>query len=358
VTQSSSLIHRLPEVEPSTGSGERRNEFQDDPLLSKVELPLCATFYPLGFAVEIRTNDEGILAAAAESWGGMHLLHDVPSVRITITVTEDEGLECPPAPTVRGQGHLISSVADANNQIVCDLKQGFAFGCLSRAALRYSSYVRYHFIEPAALVMICGQYATPLHAACVSKDGHGVLLCGDSGAGKSTLAYACARAGWTFTSDDATYLLRTDNRSRVIGNSRQVRFRPSARELFPELRGRSLTPRAEGKPSIEIPTAELHGLVASDEASIRSIIFLRRQPSAIAELVPSSLSAALDHFKKHLYPIREISDLQASAFEALATADVYELRYCDLYPAIQILESLIQPADLSNSRKDHGDSRA
>jgi hypothetical protein len=311
-----------------------------DPLMSKLALPLCAVFYPLGFAVEITTNAQEVLNAARESWGHLHQRHTNPMLKLRIGITDGGSADCPLAPVVRAQNHLLSIVADSHNHAVCDLKAGFAFAWLSHATLQHRSYLRYHFIESMALVLISTSYATALHAACVSRHGRGVLLCGDSGAGKSSLAYACARAGWTYTSDDASYLLCDSDQPRVIGNSHQVRFRPSARDLFPELVGRSLTPRAEGKPSIEVPTSELPGLTTADEASIHYIIFLNRQPTAVAELQPLPKAAALRRFHKSLYPVEEIQQSQAATLQHLSTAETYELRYRDLSHAVDRLELL------------------
>jgi hypothetical protein len=350
VSGSSTLFCPLNGVQPTAGLVSQATDIDNDPLLSKVDLAFSVILYPLGFAVEIRSNEHAVIAAAMESWGGLPSQHNTPPMLLKITVTEVSSLECPPAPKTRAQGHLISIVADADNQVVCDLKAGFAFGCVSQAVLHHRSYLRYYFIEAAAYLMIGGLYVTPIHAACVSKSGHGLLLCGDSGAGKSTLAYACARAGWTYTTDDASYLLRADHVPRIIGNSHQVRFRPSARELFPELAGRGITPRAEGKPSIEVPTVEFPGLITSAEASIHSIVFLNRHPSSIAELVPLSRDAALDHFSATLYPVKEIRDLQVSALASLEDVDVFELRYGDLSPAIHCLEGLVELTGMIGSQ--------
>jgi hypothetical protein len=167
-----------------------------------------------------------------------------------------------------------------------------------------------------------------------------MLLCGPSGTGKSTLAYACARRGWVFTSDDASYLRHHASDLRVVGNSHQVRFRPSAKDLFPELRGRSITPRAEGKPSIEIPTAELPGIVTADEALVHYIILLARIPSAYAELRPLPGEAAQQYFRQYLQLPDKIQKMQSEAAGSIDTADVYELRYQDLDQAIECLDRL------------------
>jgi hypothetical protein len=241
----------------------------------------------------------------------------------------------------RGQQHLISLVADARNQAICDLSAGFAFAWLTEDALRHRSYARYHFLEAVALILISTTHATPIHAACVSRHGRGMLLCGPSGAGKSTLAYACARSGWVFTSDDSTYLRHHASELRVVGNSHQLRFRPSAKDLFPELRGRAVTPRAEGKPSIEVPTAELPGIVTADEVLVHNIILLNRVPSAHAELRSLPKETARQYFYQYLQLPDKIQEMQAEASaRGIATADVYELRYQDLQQAIDCLDLL------------------
>ena len=291
---------------------------------------------------------QDILDAAAESWSHFHQRQATPTLQLRIGITDGGPKECPPAPVVRAQRYLLTIIADAHHQAVCDLRAGFAFVWLSRGAAQHRGYLRYHFIESNALTLISASYATAIHAACVSRHGRGMLLCGNSGAGKSSLAYACARAGWTYTSDDASYVLHSSDRPRVIGNSHQVRFRPSAKELFPELLGRSLTPRAEGKPSIEVPTSELPGLIATEEATVDYLIFLNRQPAAVAELMPLSKELALQHLYQDLYPINEIKQRQIAALEPLSAAKVYELRYCDLDQAVERLEILAPEADAPN----------
>jgi hypothetical protein len=310
-----------------------------DPTLCNVDLPFKEVFFPLGFALEIRTNDPIVLTAAAESWDGWGSLRNAPALHLDIIITDGGSEECPPSPVARTRRHLFCVTADLHHHLACDLKAGFGFACFTQAALRHGDYLRYHFLESAAYSMICALYVTPLHAACVSRNGHGMLLCGDSGAGKSTLAYACARAGWIYTSDDASYLLRSRNQPRVIGNSRKIRFRPSAHELFPELDGRSLTPRAEGKPSIEVPTCELAGIATKDETAIHSIVFLKRGSSEITELVPLYEDEALGHFQQINYS-QEIRDQLLGSLHALAVTPVYELRYRDLAPAIECLNRL------------------
>jgi hypothetical protein len=342
------LLRELPAPSETDNEGEatvpqaleKETSSIEDPLLCNVDLPLREIFYPLGFAFEIVTNRQSVLNAASESWRHSRPRDAGPVLQLRIGVTPGISGTCPPAPVARGQQHLISLIADAQNHAICDLNAGFAFAWLTEDALANRSYARYHFLEAVALILISTIYATPIHAACVSRHGRGMLLCGPSGTGKSTLAYACARRGWIFTSDDASYLRHHASDLRVVGNSHQVRFRPSAKDLFPELRGRSITPRAEGKPSIEVPTAELPGIVTADEALVHHIILLTRVPSAYAELRPLPREAAQQYFRQYLQLPEKIQKMQSEAASSFATADVYELRYQDLDQAIECLDLL------------------
>src|SRR5215469_13248703 len=116
-----------------------------DPLLFDFRLPLSATFYPLGFPLEIATNSAELLRAAEESWGQFQKIFSTPPVRLRLGVLPGSSGECPPAPACRGQHHLITQVADAENYVVSDTREGFAFGWLTEAAAQKHAYLRYHF---------------------------------------------------------------------------------------------------------------------------------------------------------------------------------------------------------------------
>ena len=316
-----------------------------DALLCDMELPLRRVFYPLGFAVEILTNNPEVLEAAHESFGHRRLRQGSTTLQIRVGVTESEGSQCPPEPTRREYNHLYSMVADTENQALLDLKTCASFVWLNRDALKSRLYLRYNFLEKVVYLLLGASVVTDLHAACVSKNGKGILLCGDSGAGKSTLAYACARAGWTYTSDDTSYLINRSSVPRVIGHAHRVRFRPTAKALFPELEGREITPRMEGKASIEVPVSELPPIDTATEATMHSIVYLNRYPSATGALVPLPKRTATERMCKELYSAGEIRAKHERSLEKLAGIPTYELQYCGLDQAIDQLETLTR--DLS-----------
>jgi hypothetical protein len=315
-----------------------------------MELPLRGTFYPLGFAVEIMTNEPDVLEAANESFGHRRLRRGSTTLQVRIGINNGADSKCPPEPTRREYNHLYSLVADKDNQALLDLKTCTSFVWLNRSALKNRLYFRYNFLEKVVYLLLGASVVTDVHAACVSKNRKGILLCGDSGAGKSTLAYACARAGWTYTSDDTSYLINDSDIPRVIGHSHRVRFRPTAKALFPELQDREVAPRMEGKPSIEIPVSELPRLITANEARVHSIVYLNRYPSATSRLVPLPQGTATQRTRKELFSAGEIRTKHERILEVLSGVPTYELQYCNLNQAIQQLGLLARRAWASPER--------
>lgn len=311
-----------------------------DALLSDMMLPFCGMFYPLGYATEIVTNDRSVLEAAKESFGHRRFLRTGVLQPIRIGVHPGSAAGRLPEPTRRQYNHLYSLVADADNQALLDLRSGTSFTWITEAAVSSRLYFRYNFLEKVVYLLLGASVVTDLHAACVSKNGRGILLCGDSGAGKSTLAYACARAGWTYTSDDTSYLINDSVIPRVIGHAHRARFRPAAQELFPELHSRELTLRFEGKPSLEVPVAELPVRNTATEATVHSIVYLNRHPGTTPRLVPLGGGTATQRACRELYSSGEIRARHARILEILSDVPTYELHYCELNEGIQTLELL------------------
>ncbi len=330
------LFDRESTVEPS------KLRTPQEALLSDMESPLRHTFYPLGHAVGIITNEPAVLEAAHESFGHAHLSRISATLQVRIGVSEGGNSECPPEPVRRQYNHLYSMVADADNQALLDLRTCSSFVWVKKTTVENRLYFRYNFLEKTVYLLLGSSVVTDLHAACVSKNGKGILLCGDSGAGKSTLSYACARAGWTYTSDDTSYLINNSEIPHVIGHAHRVRFRPTAKALFPELEGRELTPRMEGKPSIEAPISAFPGLTTASEARVHSIVYLNRCPSETSRLIPLPKGTATQRMRKELYSAGEIRIKHEKILEVFSDVPTYELQYRDLDHAIYQLDLLVQ----------------
>jgi hypothetical protein len=313
----------------------------DDPLLRNAHLPLRAVFHPMGFSVEVVTNSVEVLKAAEESWGHFNKVFSERTVELRFGVIDDGSQECPPEVTYRAHRTLRSIIADQNNFCTCDLIQGFAFGWLTRAAVEHHNYFRYSFLEAAAsFFLIESPRVTLIHAACVKIAGRGVLLCGDSGAGKSSLAFACARAGWTYLSDDLVCLVRGGEDRVVVGNPHMFRFRDSARHLFPELQRESIATRMTGKPTIEFPSARVPEITTADRCSIDYIVFLNRREPDPPGLIPFPRDQALHWFEQGFFA-DELREARLAAIRNLLSVEILELRYSDLDCAVEALERLV-----------------
>lgn len=299
-----------------------------------------AIFHPLGFPTELRTNSAEILSQARDLWSIFRNRWSTKPIRVDVHILEGAADECPATPVIRIMYPLLINIADTGNYCIVDLERGTTQIVLTRSTMRYRSYLDYFFLAPAPLGHIATRFTTPVHAACVALNGVGVLLCGDSGAGKSSLAYACARAGWTYLTDDSSYLLNDERERVVTGNCHQVRFRPAAAKLFPELTGLEITPPAAGKPSIELPTAMMEGITCASTAKVDFVVFLNRMMPDPPELARYDKDVARLSMRQVLFGSEESRGVQYGALERLLTAEVLELRYSDLDWAVQRLELL------------------
>lgn len=307
------------------------------------ELSLRRVFYPLGFPTEVWSNSDEVLTLCEERWGAFAKRFNTKTIRVDVHVVESDSTECPPMPVYRMMRPMVASVADANNYIIYDLAQSWTHISISRAAEKHKLYLQYFYLDGMATFHIGARYTKGVHAGCVALDGHGVLLCGDSGAGKSTLSYACARAGWTYITDDLCHVFNGGPSRMVIGNCYQVRFRPTAVKLFPELEGLELTPRAAGQPSIEIPTSSMPHLACSQEARVDFMVFLNRRDEGPPELVPYRRGVARNFMRqRELYLSEESRDMHNTAVEELLKVKVLELRYSDLDWAVERLRTLVR----------------
>jgi hypothetical protein len=314
-----------------------------DPAFARFSMPLCQTFYPLGFPLQIETNCEEVLNCAGASWQGYVKLFDAPPIRLRIGVMRGNSTECPPVPMCKVQENLATNIADADNFSAVDLSKGFGSIWLTEAAVAHRSYLRYFFLESAALCLLATSHTTAIHAACVERKGCGILLCGDSGAGKSSLAYACARAGWTYITDDASFLVNKRKDRLVVGNCNQARFRPSAVDLFPELTGKEIIQRAQvGKPSIEMSTHPLLDISVSFTSHINHVVFLNRRGVKRQELIDFPTDVAKYSMLQVLFSLPETRMVQSTMIDNLLDAGALELCYNDLDWAVGRLAQLAE----------------
>ncbi|MEO8597185.1 MAG: aldolase [Candidatus Solibacter sp.] len=309
-----------------------------DPLGCDQELGFTGTYYPAGFGLRIVTNSREVLEAAEESWGPVERQFDTPPMAFRVVV-EAAG-EGAGEPTCRKQGHLISLVADAHNFASGDCITLSASLHVAQATVGDRAAFRWYFLEAMAYMLLTQRYVIPVHAGCVARGGAGILLCGKSAAGKSTLSVACARAGFTYLSDDCTWLLAGEDRI-AIGKPHQARFREDVARHFPELEGYVARRRPNGKRSIEVPTSLFPAMRTAKQCEVRGLVFLDRARGgeATVERMPAQeveelLLAELPSFGA------EVNALHEAAVRRLGELPAWRVCYGELGDAIRILREL------------------
>lgn len=316
-------------------------DFPSDPVLSKVPFQHRAVFYPMGFPLEVETNSPAVIEALRKSWQNFSPQFAEEPVRMSVGVTESKGQDPVTTPAIRSRMNLLSIVSDAGNFLTADFTSARIFGWLTSGLLENESFCRFHFLDVGVLTVLQQRHLAPIHGALVARNGQGVAFCGNSAAGKSTIAYACARAGWEYVADDATYLLQSAPHPYAIGNSHVIHFREGARDLFPELRGRVPYARPNGKFGMEAHTCDLPITTASG-ATIEHIVFLKRQNSARPRLSRGDQTRVREWCSRFVEWGNEDTRLrQLEAYSRLHTCSIWDFEYSDISNAVPLLDELI-----------------
>jgi hypothetical protein len=297
-----------------------------------------ATFYPLGFAVRIRTNFQRVLEAAQAEWNSWQPAFSEPPVAVQIQVSRTS-TERPPASIFQAGHSTFKVISDAGNRAWGDTRKGEATATLTPGAVEDARWLQYHFLDAVVFHLITSLHLTPIHASCVARRGRATLLAGNSHAGKSSLAYACARRGWTYISDDSCPLVRRCAAERlVLGTPHSLRLRPDAPALFPELARFQTTLRGNGKYVLQIPTSSLQIETAPTAQASRFILLDRRDgPARLSTVIGN---AVRDHCAQHFYHWDPpIARAQHAAFDTMLEGmETFSLQYSNLDEAIDLLE--------------------
>ena len=271
-------------------------------------------FYPLGYPVEIASRSDAVHQAAAQNWWAWPALFDKAPLRFEIEL--HHGPDPDRRPVFEAPTGWLKFSAGHRNFAAFDLRARAGYMSVGAGVLRDPTAFRHHWLEALVLTALDSAFFTPLHAACVARDGAGTLLCGDSGAGKSSLAYACARQGWTLVSDDAVHLAPGPERIGV-GGSNLIHLREPARRLFPELEAEAAQRAPNGKQAIEIDAASA-GFRTARQAIASRCLFLKRRRGPV-EIRPFPAAAAVEYFVKYLLP-RDTKAAEAHLRELLVPA--------------------------------------
>jgi hypothetical protein len=204
----------------------------------------------------------------------------------------------PPALRTMAAGGIFCGALSGATLAAIVPQQRMALIVVPRDLMHYPYHIRYELLEFAVYVLAARvQNLVPLHAACVGREGEGVLLMGPSGSGKSTLVAQCLLGGLDFLAEDSV-LVRAQG-LHATGVANFLHLRPdSLRFLERADRVRLLREswhirRRSGIEKLEIDPRRSCYRLASSPLRIRAIAFLSaRMAGARPLLTPLRKSVA------------------------------------------------------------------
>ena len=262
----------------------------------------------LGCRVEFESNSRELLQLVRTAFAGLprhRLGAAIPQLRIKALLTSGTAVhrrsEPPSLNMVAGAG-LLGGATAASSFVILSPAQRAGLVIVPPAMLRFPYHIRYELIEFAVFTLAARvQQLMPLHAACVGRDGHGVLLMGESGSGKSTVSLLCLLAGFEFLSEDSVFV--TPDTLAATGMANFLHVRASSLRWITQasevaaIRKAPVIRRRSGVRKFEVDLRRKCYRLAERPLQIRSLVFLshaaaQKQP-ALRALSRSEMLARL-----------------------------------------------------------------
>jgi hypothetical protein len=261
----------------------------------------------LGGRFRFETNRRELLRLVDSAYAGLprHRLSGViPRLRVGLLLSPRgqprprRRLEPSALHVLSGAGFL-GGATDSSDFAVVSPRERAALVVVSPKMLRFPYHTRYELLEFAVFTLATRtQGLVPLHAACVGRDGHGILLMGSSGAGKSTVALQCLLQGLDFLSEDAVFVAPDTLRATGIANFLHVRadslrWIERASDAAP-IRDSPVIRRRSGVKKFEVDLRQGGYRLAASPLQIGAVVFLSAQKSRDGRLLrPLSKSTLL-----------------------------------------------------------------
>ena len=259
-----------------------------DPFRERSSLLQSKPLALLGGRFQFASNSRRLLSLAELAFAGLprhRLSTSEPRLRVTLWLESERRAhrrsEPPPLAMMSGGG-LLAGAPEGSSFVSVSPQDGSALIVMSRDMLRFPYHARYELIEFAVFTLAArAQGLAPLHAACVGRDGRGVLLMGASGSGKSTVALHCLLRGLDFLSEDSVFVAPATLLATGIANFLHVRS-DSLRWLAPgpevaAIRSSPVIQRRSGVKKFEVNLRQRHYRLAPAPLQISSIVFLSSQ---------------------------------------------------------------------------------
>jgi hypothetical protein len=241
----------------------------------------------LGGDFEFEADHPRLQQIVREAYAGLppHRLNGrAPRFRVRLTAAPGRSAR-------RGEPGLIRPLA--GDGLLCGVMDGASFAALTpadraglivvaRDLLAHGYHVRYELLEFAVYVLAArARQLVPLHAACLTHAGAGVLVLGASGSGKSTLVLQAVLSGLKLVGEDS--VLVQPQGLRATGIASYIHVRPDALRFLARDQRRALLRhsarirRRSGVAKLEIDVRGEQARLAPAPAPIRAVVFLSRR---------------------------------------------------------------------------------
>ena len=229
------------------------------------------------------------------------------SATITVHVRESDEI-CESAPYFRARGYFAFARFTLADSFWFNLRTREVFGTCSPELANDRRRWRAHIFPALLGIMSASIGVAPVHAACLVRDGRGVLLAGPSGTGKSTMAIAMARRGYELLSDDWSYLSVTEDRDGVgtlqaWGLPVPVKLLPDASSFFPELHDCQVEVSLNGEISYEVFPEECFRVGRSLRCRVTNVVLLESGTEPGWAMLSISPNEAMNHLQAEVEPL-------------------------------------------------------
>jgi hypothetical protein len=263
----------------------------------RVNLPFRTDFFVGGVRCQLSTNSYHVLQHSIP-WRTASRDGDVGT--FDLDVFEDPSIDSGASGThFRGLRHLVFAMLEPRTFVSYDLLRRQVRGVVSSEAARDRAFWKSQLLPMTIGILGTTMGVAPLHCACLTRNGNGLLVAGLSGAGKSTLTAALAKRGFGVVSDDWTYISRKHGGLVADGLSAPIKLLPDSARFFPELRKRMPHKTMNGELAFEIDPERFHPEAALTSCTPKWIFFLERMETPGCRFVRSTNAYTREFFKSN-----------------------------------------------------------
>jgi hypothetical protein len=269
-----------------------------DPFAERSQTIAREHFQLLGARFHFESESPQLLRLVDSAYLGLppHRLPTVaPRLRVRLMLNAPEQphprsrSEPPPLSMLSGAGYL-GGATNSSSFVLSSPAERTALVVLSRRMLLFPHHTRYEYIEFAAFTLAarCQELAS-LHAACVGRDGRGILLMGPGGAGKSTVTLHCLLRGFDMLSEDAVFVAPDTMLATGVANFLHVRFDTlrwlGKTRAAAAIRKSPVIQRRSGVRKLEIDLRRGAYRLAASPLKITAVVFLSPQSAGDRSLL-------------------------------------------------------------------------